>query len=358
MNVSLHQLKVFVAVARERSFTRAAREFGLTQSAVSRCIRELEDAIDLRLFDRTTRQVALTSAGAGLEQRIGRLLDEIELALNEGRASCVGHAGVVALASNPVLSSGCLPAGLARCAAAFPALAVRIRDLPQAAIIPAVEQGEVDFALMADAPMAAKGATATTGTIETQPLFTTPLCAVLPADHALAQHDTLAWCDLDSTPLVTLNDDACGHGVIARTLATHAPHAAPVQELGHIAAVLRVVELGLGVGILPMGMHWPAPSAALTVRVLQPEVTLTTLLVRRKNRSLRPNAQAVWQQLVEYACEGLNESTECAASEERSPHATSPDAHDDATALARPSVRTLAPSHGAARPRSFTARIA
>ena len=79
MNVSLQQLRVFIAVARQRSFTRAAREFDLTQSAVSRCVRELEEAIDLRLFDRTTRQVELTSAGASLERRIGRLLDEIEL---------------------------------------------------------------------------------------------------------------------------------------------------------------------------------------------------------------------------------------------------------------------------------------
>lgn len=366
MNVSLHQLKVFVAVARERSFTRAAREFGLTQSAVSRCIRELEDAIDLRLFDRTTRQVALTSAGAALEQRIGRLLDEIELALNEGRASCVGHTGVVALASNAVLSSGWLPLGLAQCAAAFPALAVRIRDLPQAAAIPAVEQGEVDFALIADSLVAGNATVAAAGTIEAQPLFTTPLCAVLPVGHVLAQRDALTWCDLDATPLITLNDDACGHGVIARALATRAPDAASVQELGHLAAVLRMVELGLGVGLLPVGAHWPAPSAALAVRVLQPEVTLTTMLVRRKNRSLRPNAEAVWQQLVAYAHDGANEAASAAAAAapgdtaavDKSVQAASPDAPDTAAALARPPVRTVASSHGAQRPPSFTARIA
>lgn len=128
MNVSLQQLKVFVAVARERSFTRAARELDLTQSAVSRCVRELEDAVDLKLFDRTTRQVQLTHAGASLERRIGRLLDEIDLTLREERGAYEGHRGVVALASNPVLSSSWVAQGLARCASAFPELLVTVED--------------------------------------------------------------------------------------------------------------------------------------------------------------------------------------------------------------------------------------
>jgi DNA-binding transcriptional LysR family regulator len=97
MNVSLHQLKVFIAVARERSFTRAAHEFDLTQSAVSRCVRELEEALDLKLFDRTTRQVELTTAGASLERRIARLLDEIDLTLHEERVTHDAHTGVVEL---------------------------------------------------------------------------------------------------------------------------------------------------------------------------------------------------------------------------------------------------------------------
>ena len=66
LSVSLHQLRLFVTLARHRSFTRAGDEFGITQSAVSRSIRELEDEIELRLFDRTTRQVALTDIGRHL----------------------------------------------------------------------------------------------------------------------------------------------------------------------------------------------------------------------------------------------------------------------------------------------------
>jgi DNA-binding transcriptional LysR family regulator len=288
MNVSLQQLKVFVAVARQRSFTRAAREFDLTQSAVSRCVRELEEAISLRLFDRTTRNVELTLAGASLARRIGQLLDEIDLTLREERAAHHGHTGIVTIASNAVLSSRWVPECIARCIALFPGLSIDVKDQPQDAVLASVEQGDVDFGLVSDFDAT------TADSLHVQPLFTTPLCAVLPDSHSLARGTTLMWSALSDAPLVTLNADAGSRASVERALAAHRVPSRRVQECGHVAAVMRMIELGLGIGVLPVGAHWPAPSARLVARPLLPEVTLTTMLVRHRNRTLRPNAQAVW----------------------------------------------------------------
>lgn len=320
MNVSFQQLKVFIAVARARSFTRAAREFGLTQSAVSRCVRELEEAVDLKLFDRTTRQVELTLAGTGFERRIGRLLDEIEEALHEGRDAHQAHTGVVVVASNPVLSSAWVPAALARCAAVFPSLTLQLQDLPQAAVLQAVEQGEVDFGIVAETvPFAC-------GNLDVQPLAATPLAAVLPAHHPLAQRATLGWADLADVPLVTLNRDAGSRNAVARALAMHhRPEGRPLQELAHVSGVLRMAELGLGVGIVPAcagdarqtpWCHWPVPEPPLVVRVLQPAVLVTTMLVRRRSRSLRPCAQAAWTQFVADGSRGVAASVSARAAQE------------------------------------------
>jgi DNA-binding transcriptional LysR family regulator len=290
MNVSLQQLKVFVAVARERSFTRAAREFDLTQSAVSRCVRELEEAVELKLFDRTTRQVELTHAGASLERRIGRLLDEIELTLREERAAYDGHTGVVVLASNPVLSSSWVAQGLARCVAAFPELIVSVKDQPQSGVLASVEQGEVDFGVVSMAePLAGD-------LLHAQLVFTTPLHAVMPPAHPLARHASVAWSALQEWALVTLNADAGVRAALELAFTTNGVKRRPVQEPGHVAAVLRMVELGLGVGILPIDAHWPATGASLVSRPLTPVMNLATLLVHRRNRSLRPNAAAAWAQ--------------------------------------------------------------
>ena len=319
MNVSLQQLKVFIAVARARSFTRAAREFGLTQSAVSRCVRELEEAVDLKLFDRTTRQVELTLAGSGFERRIGRLLDEIDEALHEGHDAYHAHTGVVAVASNPVLSSGWVPAALARCTAAFPSLTLQLQDLPQAAVLQAVEQGEVDFGIVAETvPFAC-------GNLDVQPLAATPLAAVLPAHHPLAQRGALDWADLADAPLVTLNRDAGCRNAVARGLATHRPDGRPLQEFAHVAGVLRMAELGLGIGVLPVcpddvpqtpWCHWTVPEPPLVARVLQPTVLVTTMLVRRRSRSLRPCAQAVWAQFLADGTRGISSSSAVCAGED------------------------------------------
>lgn len=297
MNVSLQQLKVFVAVARERSFTRAAREFDLTQSAVSRCVRELEDAVELKLFDRTTRQVELTNAGASLERRIGRLLDEIELTLREERAANDGHTGVVVIASNPVLSSGWVAQSLARCADAYPDLIVSVKDLPQSGVVASVEQGEVDFGVVSvTEPL-------TGDSLHAQELFTTPLHALIPAAHPLARREQIKWRELNEWTLIALNADAGIRVGLETAFNTQQLKRRPLQELGHVAAVSRMVELGMGVGVLPIGAHWPSPATSLVSRPLAPEMTVTTLLVHRRNRSLRPNAAAAWAQFVASACD-------------------------------------------------------
>ncbi|MEX3933877.1 LysR family transcriptional regulator [Paraburkholderia phymatum] len=292
MNVSLQQLKVFVAVARQRSFTRAAREFDLTQSAVSRCVRELEEAIALRLFDRTTRQVELTTAGSRLERRIARLIEEIELTLREERAAHEEHTGLVVVACDPVLSSGWLPERLARCATAFPDLIVTAKEQPQHAVLAAIEQGEVDFGVLCDANIAG------TDVFHAQPLVSTPLCAVLPRVHPLACGAALRWEALRNTEhvmqLVTLNAEAGTRNATERALNTHRIDTQRANQCGHVAAALRMVELGLGVGVLPIGAHASTLPVSLVARPLVPEVSVTTMLVRRRNRSLRPNADAVW----------------------------------------------------------------
>ncbi|WP_321815050.1 MULTISPECIES: LysR family transcriptional regulator [unclassified Paraburkholderia] len=312
MNVSLQQLKVFVAVARSRSFTRAAREFGLTQSAVSRCVRELEEAVDLKLFDRTTRQVELTLAGSGFERRIAHLLDEIDMALNEGRDAHQAHRGIVTVASNPALSSGWVPGALAHCARALPAVTLHLQDLPQDAVLQAVEQGEVDFGVISQAVPSLR---LSSGQFDVQPLAATPLCALLPAQHSLAQHAALPWAAVAREALVTLNRDSGCHSAVMRALeGLRAPDRA-VQELAHSSGIARMAQLGMGIGILPVctdadARHWPAPAASLVTRVLHPVVQISTMLVRRRHRSLRPCAQAAW---TEFVAAGRVQEVEAAA---------------------------------------------
>ncbi len=83
MNYSLRQLRIFVTVAQAKSFSRAGDIIGLSQSAVSHSVKELEGQTGVRLLDRTTREVVLTEAGHQLAARLERILDELHSTLRE-----------------------------------------------------------------------------------------------------------------------------------------------------------------------------------------------------------------------------------------------------------------------------------
>ncbi len=87
MNVTLRQLRVFLAVAGERNFSRAGDAVALTQPAVSRAILELESQVGLKLLDRTTREVVLTDAGQSLAVRMIRLRSRLVRCLIQ--SSCI-----------------------------------------------------------------------------------------------------------------------------------------------------------------------------------------------------------------------------------------------------------------------------
>lgn len=93
--VDLHALSSFAAVARHRSFRRAAVERGVSASTLSQAVRSLEAGLGLRLLNRTTRSVALTDAGAALLARLGPALGEIGEALADARASQAEPSGTL-----------------------------------------------------------------------------------------------------------------------------------------------------------------------------------------------------------------------------------------------------------------------
>ncbi|MEM5427749.1 LysR family transcriptional regulator [Cupriavidus oxalaticus] len=289
MNISLPQLKAFAAVARHKSFTRAAAELGLTQSAVSRSVRELEEEIDQRLFDRTTRQVELTDAGLHLSQRICHLIEEVEQTLRDSQSASRPCQGLVQIASDPVLSSMSLPAWLAGCRQAWPAIAIHLKDRSQESVLQSVRSGEVDFGIATD-PRAADD-------LYCEPLCIDPYHAVLPAQHPLAARDTVGWGELSDASVLTL-DQQCGmQPAVEKALSSYHVRTSSLQLLGHFAAVFGMVALGLGIGVVPSRAQAAGLSPAAVMRPLRPQVTSTVMLVRRKSRSLKPNAAAIWDAL-------------------------------------------------------------
>src|SRR5580658_1950870 len=128
MTYSLPQLRAFVTLADERSFTRAATRLHLSQPALTVQIRNLEMSFGARLFDRDSRGVALTRVGGELAPRLRRLLFDLDGAMSEAREIAKGQRGTIRIAALPSFSASLLPDVVARFRAANPAISFIIRD--------------------------------------------------------------------------------------------------------------------------------------------------------------------------------------------------------------------------------------
>ncbi|WJF91259.1 LysR substrate-binding domain-containing protein [Paraburkholderia bonniea] len=286
MNVTLRQLRIFIEVARVKSFSRAGAEIGLSQSAVSRSILELETELGLRLVDRGRREVVLTDAGANLVASVTRLLAELDDALFEIREIGEQRRGRVMVAASPTIACRLMPQVVAACGQQFPFVTLTLRDDVQSDVVRQVKSGEVDFGVVVG-PFAADG-------LLSMPIMSDSFCLVLRVDHPLAARAEIAWGDLAGQRLVMLGHASGSRPIIDAVLAAHGVNAEVVQELGHSATVFALVEAGVGLSVLPW-LALPLPAgAALVARPLVPRAERTVELVRRQDRSLSPAAQAVW----------------------------------------------------------------
>ncbi|BEO57637.1 LysR family transcriptional regulator [Serratia bockelmannii] len=287
MNYSLKQLRVFVAIARHGSFSRAGEAIGLTQSAVSHSVKELEAEVGVRLLDRTTREVALTDAGLRLANRVERLLDELQAALLDARSFGVQRSGTVRVATSQTISAHLMPQCIAAGEREYPEIRIMLRDQAQQQVLHSVRNAEVDFGIVVDPVQAVD--------LECEAVLHEPFLLLCRDDHPFAAQQAVRWSALNGCRLV-LQDYASGsRPLIDSALRQQGVEAQVVQEIGHPATLFPMVAEGIGISIFP-ALALPLPEGGrLRVRRLVPEINRALMLVRRKNRSLTPAAEAIWQ---------------------------------------------------------------
>ncbi|EJT0430806.1 LysR family transcriptional regulator [Salmonella enterica] len=286
MNYSLRQLRIFITVAQAKSFSRAGDRIGLSQSAVSHSVKELERQTGVRLLDRTTREVVLTEAGQQLATRLERVLDELNSILRDAGRVGTQLTGTVRVAASQTISAHLIPQCIAQSNSLYPAIDFVLHDRPQQWVLESIRQGEVDFGIVID-PGAAVD-------LQCEAILSEPFLLLCRQDHPLAHQEWVSWQDLKQASLV-LQDYASGsRPLIDAALAHFAIEADIVQEIGHPATLFPMVEAGIGISVLP-ALALPLPQGShLQVKRLTPVVERQLMLARRKNRSLSTAAQALW----------------------------------------------------------------
>jgi DNA-binding transcriptional LysR family regulator len=280
-------------VALAGSFSRAGERIGLSQSAVSHSVKELENEVGVKLMDRTTREVVLTEAGEQLAGRLEHLLEELNSTLLDARS--VGHqlSGTVRVAASQTISAHLMPQSIAAAALAFPSIRFVLHDRPQQWVLQSIRQGEVDFGIVIDPVQASD--------LDCEAVLSEPFLLLCRSDHPLAEKKIVPWQSLQGENLV-LQDYASGsRPLIDDALVRQGIKPNIVQQIGHPATLFPMVEARIGISVLP-ALALPLPEGRpLIVKRLTPVVERQLMLVRRKNRSLSRAAEAIWQVIRQQA---------------------------------------------------------
>lgn len=283
INSSTKQLRAFVAVAKLKSFTAAAERLFVTQSTLTSSMQQFEADIGVKLFDRTTRKVALTAAGEAFLPVATKLLGEFDNAISDLKLVDAGRRGKVRIATTSSAMMQILAPSLRQFTHANAQINLSIKDGVSADVRRMVASGEADFGLG-------------TFSVSDPSLTFTPMLAdrmgvVCKAGHPLAQTKrALCWDDLRPYPYVRLMMDA-GIGsliqelpVFDRQIVTH--------EVSHAGLLDWLLEEKNSFSVASaLVAALPAMSGLVFRPLEEPVIERKLGMLRSKDRESSPSAQ-------------------------------------------------------------------
>ena len=281
---TLKQLRAFVAVYQLRKLSAAATQLFLTQSAVSVLIRQMEDGLGTRLFDRTTRSLQPTAAAHEAVQVAERILRDLD-SLGAGLQDLSGlRRGRVTVVVTPTLAEILLPPVVRAFRAQHPDIHLVIDDCAPDQFFSRVISEQTDFGI---------GTPERVGPgVEQQTLLRDHLSLVCTRDHPLAQRRSLRWRDLEGLPVTTVRP---GYGIrplIELSAARAGVRLNVMHEVTFLASALWMTGSGLAPAIMPAAYVAASRNPELVAKTLTaPKVSRDICLVSKEGRSLSPAAQ-------------------------------------------------------------------
>jgi DNA-binding transcriptional LysR family regulator len=301
MNISQRQLQAFLDIARLGSFTRAAERLHITQSGLSAMTRDLETQLACRLFDRTTRSVALTPAGLQLVPVASRILGELGSVSDAIRQITTRSRQILTVGATPLIASTVLPQACLAFSRDYPQFSVQVKDMGRQHIEDGVASGTLDVGFGAFFKPASG--------IQRIALADFPLAFISRAepeaggDSRRTPVKRTRWSALRNKPLLGLLPDNPVQLLIEEHLKRigRADEERPAYE--NFQTVLAMVEAGFGTAVLPSFIAPACQRYRVQMSVLvEPVVPMSFYQITKKGRAtadgtgaLADALKAVWQ---------------------------------------------------------------
>ena len=288
INASSRQLLAFLEICRLGSFARAAETVHLSPSGLSMLVKELEEQMGARLFDRNTRSIALTDAGRRVRPVAERIVEELRVLATTIEGSETAVRARLDIAATPMMSASLLPRVLCEFAAAHPGIRVQLDDVDVSTVRSRVLEGRADMGFGFFVRPAV-------GLVR-QPLCQFRLMRISPPQarrKRVGMGASQPWTSLASLPLVSLPSDNPIQVLIEKQLASVGRSHEERPRANLLGTLLGMVEAGIGHAVMPSFAMNECLRRGLGVALLvEPAIHLDLFLVTRRGTRQKPAALA------------------------------------------------------------------
>ncbi|HVW10262.1 MAG TPA: LysR family transcriptional regulator [Bryobacteraceae bacterium] len=299
-SLNLRHLEALIAIAREGNFTRAAQALHISQPSLTVQIRQLEEALGVRLLDRNTRSVRLTQIGRELTPVIERLVREVDAVVLNARDLATGNRGLVTVAALPSISSTILPRIIGKFREESPGVSVMLRDVVAQRVLAMVKNEEADFGI-GSFPDAEPD-------IHITPLFTDRMRVVFAPGSPLEKQRAISLKQLTGLPMILMDRQSSVRSLVNRAFESIGHFPLPAYEVTYMSTAVGMVKAGLGIGFLPSSALEVEELRGVRSRILHhPGLTRKIVVARSAARSLSPAAAGFIRTLTAF-CKTLNHS--------------------------------------------------
>lgn len=278
----IRHLWLFLAVAEEQHFGRAARRLGMAQPPLTAQIKTLEHALRVRLFERSRRGTKLTPEGAAILPAVRTLAEQLERLELSVREVAAGRRGVLTIGAIGAALVDVLPRLIERLRRECPEVTVSIREIDSVAAMPLLETGDIDLAFAR-----LEGELGTE--VRSHPLKADRLAVVLPRSHPLATKPRIRLAALADADFVMFFRHVSPNYFDTLMACCHGAGFSPriVHEVNSVASQVAFVACGQGVALVPHALKKLAP-ASVVIRPLTERHEVVTLAVAWNPRRTNP----------------------------------------------------------------------
>jgi DNA-binding transcriptional LysR family regulator len=286
-DLSARQLHAVLAVAEYNSFIAAAAFLKTSQPALTRSIKRVEDVLGVRLFDRSTRRVAITAAGKEFVAVADRMLNDLRISIGSMRQISEQKRGQIIISSIMSVANGLLPAVVAKYRASCPGIEIILREGVHGTVLEDIRSGTADLGAtyVDDLP----------DFVEAKRVSREVFDVILPRSHPLiksARRSSVTLTELVNFPLVSLPHESRTRRIIDGAASTAGHTLQHVATVTQFATMMSFVRAGVGIAIVPSGAIAGLLGRDMAVlSLIKPRLSRDVGLIWPRERELTPAAQ-------------------------------------------------------------------